>query len=113
MSFWYIAKESDLVIPFLQEFLSSVEELKLWSLRDYSIVEVPYVLLYNIVTSNQPRLKHLKVCDISLEAAFMLFCTHECEEMPSVNNKRILVSRIPKPYRLEGITIIISFIFIL
>ena len=106
MSFWYNAKESDLTIPFFQEFLGSVEELTLWSSKDV-IVEVPYVILYNIVTRNQPRLKHLKVCDdLCLEAVFMLFATHEIEEMPFfVINKHILVSRIHKPYRLESITI--------
>ena len=60
-------EKMDPVIPFLQELLSSVEVLELIVTddRDHEldkyIITVPYVILYNIVTSSQPRLKHLKI----------------------------------------------------
>ena len=90
----YFENSSDLAIPFLQEFLSNVEELELYSGFIGSDFVVPYLLLYS---SNQPRLKHLKVHgDSCLVVAY---------------NKQIrenLVSRIPKPYQLESIKIRLS-----
>ena len=53
----------DLVIPFLKDFLSSVEVLELDATghNEKTLKTVPYILMHNIVTSKQPRLKHLKV----------------------------------------------------
>ena len=66
MRMLYVENSSDLVIPFLQEFLSNVEKLELYSELIGKLefkLQVPYLLLYIIVTSNQPRLKHLTVHD--------------------------------------------------
>ena len=60
-------EKMDPVIPFLQRLLSSVEVLELMVTDDHDyeldkyIITVLYVILYNIVTSSQPRLKHLKI----------------------------------------------------
>ena len=60
-----------LVIPFIQEFFSSVEVLELGSYPQYGspcleedIHVISYVLLYNILTSRQPHLKHIKLFGI-------------------------------------------------
>ena len=55
------------VIPFLQDFLSSVEVLELGNDGEFfsDLIEdmstIPYVILHNIVTSSQPRLKYPKI----------------------------------------------------
>ena len=89
----------DPVIPFIQEFLSGVEVLELGTLvglgythRDAEGArvneasrKVPYVLLYNSVTSRQPHLKHLKLFGVPilierlLEAIAELVCTVETQ----------------------------------
>ena len=61
-----------LAIPCLQEFLSNVEVLEIGTYtteyQSPSLVEdtyiITYVILYNILASSQPRLKHIKVYGI-------------------------------------------------
>ena len=62
----------DLIIPFIKEFLSSVEVLELGTDSiprdvdglDEAMHTVPYVLMYNVLANKQPRLKHLKIYGI-------------------------------------------------
>ena len=106
--------------PFVQEFLSSVEVLELGTDKspihvdglDEALHTVPYVLLYNILTSSQPCLKHLKVCSIPdytswiLETIAELVCTtarkscfHSYTYVPFASPK-------PEPCRLESLSIL-------
>ena len=74
------APKMDPVIPFVQEFLRSVEVLELGTCNtpkdvddlDEAMHTVPYVLLYNIITSSHPRLKHLKIYGIPVVADWVL-----------------------------------------
>ena len=111
----------DPVIPFLQEFLSSVEVLELGTdntPKDVSGLDgimhtVPFVILYNIVTSSQPRLKHLKIHGIPFVTDWGLDTVSELiletnskqsviEEYTSVP----LASSLPDPYPLEGLSVL-------
>ena len=114
-------EKMDPVIPFLQEFLSSVEVLELGtdntpkdvSGLDEIIHTVPFVILYNIVTSSQPRLKHLKIHGIPFVTDWGLDTVSELilktnstvsllEEYTSVP----LASTLPDPYPLEGLSVL-------
>ena len=112
----------DLVIPFLQEFLSSVEVLELGTGSVPGEVDgleevlhtVPFVLLYNVLSSSKPRLKHLKVFGVPMFADWVLetlmellcatctpvkykFATYRCVEV---------LSPLTTPYMLEGISVL-------
>ena len=96
------------VILFLQHFLSSVEVLELIDCEDvYEVpyiynIRIAYVILYNIVTSSQPSLKHLKymhgipfVSDWGgLELIFELFL-------------KTNASSLPDPYPLEDLSVLV------
>ena len=109
----------DPVIPFLQEFLSSVEVLELNTdiLKDriYETTHtVLFVILYNIVTSSQPRLKHLKIhgvpylTDWGLDTVSeLIFKTKSHESvLKAMHNSVPLASNIPKAYPLEGLSVL-------
>ena len=112
----------DLVIPFVQEFLSSVEVLELGTditPRDVDGLEedmhtVPYVLLYNILSNSQPHLKHLKVYGIPVLACSVLetlvellhaTCTPAESTFTVYRNVEVL-SPLTTPYLLEGISVL-------
>ena len=65
-------------LPSLQEFLSGIETLKLHvsgrerSVQAEKVEAVSYVILHNIVTSNQPSLKHLIISGISNASSWVL-----------------------------------------
>ena len=110
----------DPVIPFVQEFLSSVEVLELGTDKsprdvdglDEALHTVPYVLLYNILTSSQSCLKNLKVCSIPVFTSWILetiaelvyttaleSCFHSYTYVPFSSPK-------PEPCRLESLSIL-------
>ena len=114
-------EKMDPVIPFLQEFLSSVEVLELGtdntpkdvSGLDEIIHTVPFVILYNIVTSSQPRLKHLKIHGIPFVTDWGLDTVSEL--ILKTNSKKSvlekytsvpLASSLPDPYPLEGLSVL-------
>ena len=89
-SVWCNKSDKQLVVPFIQEFLSEVEVLELGTsdnLFGVSLMSMaaPFVPLYNIVTSNEPCLRHLKLSgvpiaiEIFLLAIAELICTTKCE----------------------------------
>ena len=102
------ALKMDPVIPFVQEFLSSVEVLEIGTSntpRDVDDLEeamhtVPYVLLYNIITSSQPCLKHLKIYGIPVVADLVL---STIAELISTTDED---ASSPNPYSLEGLSIL-------
>ena len=103
----------DPISPFLQNFLSNVEVLEL-RMHCSSMRRVPYVILYNIVTSIQPHLKHLKVhgipdvTDRCLELTFELFSkTKKCNLSDELFNY-VPSSPLPEPYPLEGLSLLVS-----
>lgn len=54
----------DPTIPFIHKFFSTVEVLELGTSRPFEVQNlglVSYIILYNIITSKHPHLKHLKV----------------------------------------------------
>ena len=79
----------DPVIPFIQEFFTEVEVLELgthYTKRgldgvNEAMSKVPYVLLYNIVTSTQPCLKHLKVYGIPMLTIWLLEAIAELDRV--------------------------------
>ena len=117
-------EKMDPVIPFLQDFLSSVEELELSTDR-FGITA--YVILYNIVTSSHPCLKHLKIDSLLfVEQLFVLKpksnlsvykpCTSDKdwkrkvmteEEKASIRNHMHVpfASSLLDPYPLEGLSV--------
>ena len=105
----------DPVIPFLQEFLSSVEVLELGADSiDNRLYETIYIILYNTVASSQPRLKHLKIheipflTDCGLELTFERFLKTNFN-LPSVYELCTsvpLASSLPNPYPLEGLSVL-------
>ena len=107
----------DPVIPFIQEFLSGVEVLELgthYTKRalggmNEAMSKVPYVILYNIVTSSQPHLKHLKVYGIPMLTVWLLEAIAElvCDDDSKFDSYMLpLASPKPEPYRLEGLSIV-------
>ena len=109
----------DPVIPFLQDFLSSVEVLEvgtdiLKSKMCETMPTVLYVILYNIVTSSQPRLKHLKILGLPLLTNWgfnkvyeLIFTTKSKESVLEVVYKSVpLASNLPRPYPLEGLSVL-------
>ena len=105
----------DPVIPFLQEFLSSVEVLELSTdaMINNRLYETIYVILYNIVTSSQPHLKHLKingtpfVTDCSLELTLELFLKTNLPPVYELCTSVPLASSLPNPYPLEGLSVLV------
>ena len=106
-----------LVIPFIQEFFSSVEVLVLedscTSLEDMHIIS--YVLLYNILTSSQPHLKHIKLFGVpdSIERVMSTVvellnatCTTPSKSTFCLYTGLEPLSLLTTPYLLEGISII-------
>ena len=115
-----MSKMDPVIIPFVQEFLSSVEVLELGTDKsprdvdglDEALHTVPYVLLYNILTSSQSCLKHLKVCSIPVFTSWILetiaelvhttaleSCFHSYTYVPFASPK-------PEPCRLESLSIL-------
>ena len=102
-----LVEKMDPVIPFLQDFLSSVEVLEL--IRASSRTTV-HVILYNIVTSSQPHLKHLKIHGIPhgfryifqlfLKARSNLSVYTPCTPVPFP-----FAFSLPDPYPLEGLSV--------
>ena len=111
----------DLVIPVLQEFLSSVEVLALGTASTPSDADdleevmhtVPFLLLYNVLSSSKPRLKHLKVYGIPLFADWVLKTLMELIDGNCTSTKSVfteyrgveVLSPLTTPYLLEGISI--------
>ena len=111
----------DLVIPVLQEFLSSVEVLELGTEstpRDVDGLEedmhtVPFVLLYNVISSSKPRLKHLKVYGIPLFLDWVLETLMELLDGNCTSTKSMftayrcveVLSPLTTPYMLEEISV--------
>ena len=114
-------------IPFMQEYLSTVEILELGTDENPSnsilvglykkiVSKVSYVLLYNIISSKQPRLKHLLVYGIPmlisslLDAVSELLCnttesfTH-CSPFFTYTGTE-LATPSPAPYLLEGLSVL-------
>ena len=113
------ALKMDPVIPFVQEFLSSVEVLEIGTSntpRDVDDLEeamhtVPYVLLYNIITSSHPRLKHLKIYGIPVVADWVLRTIAELISTTDEDSKPyrytfVPLASSPDPYSLEGLSIL-------
>ena len=103
----------DPVIPFLQELLCSVEVLELFIGDVYQCLD-PYVILYNVITSSQPRLKHLKIRGVpfvtnwGLELTFELFLRKN--KLPSVFDQYTsapFTSSLPDPYPLKGLSVVV------
>ena len=104
-------KRMDPISPFLQNFLSSVEVLELRMSR-FSVRAVPYVILYNILTSSQPHLKQLRipfVTDWCLELTFELFSRINFQRLYSNLSDKLFnsvpSSSLPDPYPLEGLSV--------
>ena len=113
------ALKMDPIIPFVQELLSSVEVLELGTAntpKDVDDLEeamhtVPYVLLYNIITSSQPRLKHLKIYGIPVVADWVLRTIAELISTTDEDSKPyrytyVPLASFPNPYSLEGLSIL-------
>ena len=110
----------DPVIPFMQEFLSSVEVLELGTDNsprdvdglDEALHTVPYVLLYNVLTSSQPCLKHLKVYGIPVHTSWVLetiaelVCTTDRESCFHSYTFVPLASPKPEPCQIESLSIL-------
>ena len=102
------------VIPFLQEFLSSVEVLELDTDLSTStpnaIHTVVYVILYNIVTSSQPRLKHLKIRGLIFLNDWVsdLFFKKKSKEsvIEAMYTFVPLATNLSHPYPLEGLSVL-------
>ena len=114
-----------LVVPFIQEFFSSVEVLELGSYY-YTIQYQPrrleedmhivsYVLLYNILTSRQPHLKHFKLFGVpdSIERVMStvvellnVTCTTPSKSKFCLYTGLEPLSLPTTPYLLEGISIL-------
>ena len=109
----------DPIIPFMQEFLSNVEVLEIGTNNsprdvhglDEALHTVPYVLLYNALTSSQPHLKHLKVYGIPVHTSWILetiaelVCTIDLESAFHSYTRIPLASSKPNPCRIEGLSI--------
>ena len=106
----------DPVIPFVQKYLSSVEVLELttdelpipWHVSTMSTV--PYLLLYNVVTSKQPRLKHLRVEGNPMLMCYLLDTVAEllCSTTDSpfsFHSGTELATPAPAPYLLEELSV--------
>ena len=105
--------KKDPMIPLIQDFLSNVEVLELGSsinrmFADLVEYAVPYALLYNIVTTKQPRLKHLKfygspsVVSLVLASVAELLCSTTTPIFSNCNAE--LVTNTP-PYLLEELSV--------
>ena len=71
--------------------------------------KVPYVLLYNIVTSRQPCLKHLKVYGIPMLTVWLLEAIAElvCSTKSKFDSYMVpLTSSKPEPFRLESFSVV-------
>ena len=102
-------------------FLSTVKKLELGTsenpdnkpLLNKAISMVSYVLLYNIITSQQPRLKHLEVYGIPmaveriLDNVKKLFsdCENRSTFFPSISFQLMLPSQAPPPYLLKSFSV--------
>ena len=118
--------EMNLVIPFIQEFLRGVEVLELATCGGGTSPDdlnanstTSYVLLYNVLTSKQPCLKHLKITGIPWVAdrvlqmaeklmqgatqSFSSYLTHGGATIRSVPLTPLPPS--PNSYLLEGFSI--------
>ena len=112
-SVWCNKNDKQLVVPFIQEFLSEVEVLDLGtsdSVFGVTLMSVaaPYVPLYNIVTSNEPRLRHLKLSgnliaiEIFLLAIAEVICTTKCESCSDQHHAPLTIDPYPA---LESLTL--------
>lgn len=107
----------DPIIPFLQDFLSSVEILELQggngTITVYPVkplIDVPYMLIYANVTSKLPHLKYLKVNCITEVTSWVLsflaefLCkTSTCPPLFACSGTE-LASTAPGPYFLKGLS---------
>ena len=119
------------VIPFIQEFLSSVEVLDLVMICNCTCMNhssksshmVAYVLLYNIITSRQPCLKRfnllgiLMVIERIIKAIFALVCTVESKFFPCMVdsnywNVGVSFTFEPKLIQLKSLSIWSSYIML-
>ena len=101
-------EKMDPVIPFLQDFLSSVEVLELTDAFCKETDIVGYIILYNIVTSSQPRLKHLKIhgSPIGLRYFLQLFLnTRSNLSVYEACTSEQFAFSLPNPYPLEGLSV--------
>ena len=111
----------DPVLPFIQNFLSTVEKFELGtsgdpindSNLDEEVVMVSYILLYNIITSQQPHLKHLEVYGIPMVVDMILnnvkkLCS-DCENRspfsPNSLFQVVLATHAPPPYLLKSLSV--------
>ena len=118
------------VLPILQDYLSTVEIMRLGSENSgsddesddnmpviFSVIVykmVSYVVLYNIVTCQQPRLKQIEVYGDSdvvndILTNVVKLCTDRdqspvCFSLPSTKSKLVL-ARPPAPYLLKGLSV--------
>ena len=115
-SVWCNKSDKQLVVPFIQEFLSEVEVLELGTSDNMFGVSLmsmaaPYVPLYNIVTSNEPRLRHLKLSGVPkaiemfLLAIAELICTTKCESCSDQHHAPLTLEPYPA---LESLTLTIQ-----
>ena len=116
------AKKMDPIVPFVQELLSSVKVLELGTRcknecdYDFSSFDIArslsYDLLYNIVTSKQPRLKHLKVSgDVQdvihalLSSVDELLCRGNAAESHVSCGSMEVATPVLAPYSLERLSV--------
>ena len=127
--------EQDPVIPALQSFLSQVETIQLKWFKKFdkyilsffddsdffaataestTMQATSYVLLYNIITNEQPCLKHIKINGIHRVIEMILtsvekFCSACRNYFPTSSKFPLqLATRPPGPYLLNSFTVIIT-----
>ena len=113
--------KNDPIIPFMQEFLSSVETLELGVSHVHAFEacrmedtmgETSYIILYNIITGKHPHLKHLKVSglpillDWLLSSIFQLLCNTTTRSPFFDLTETEPASPLPRPYLLESLSVL-------
>ena len=118
----------DPALPFMQKYFSTAEIVRLGSFHSsssdypYNVVEtnkmVSFVVLYNIVTCQQPRLKHIEVYGapdavVDILTNVVKLCTEcdqspVCSSLPSTAFKLVLVRRPLTPYILKSLSVSLS-----
>ena len=100
-----------LIFPALGKVLRTIQKLVFES--DHSMKEIiPYVLLYNIVTSKQPQLKHFQINSSPASIAWILdsiselFHNTPCRRSLVSPNLQLTVS--PPPYLLEELSVVVK-----
>ena len=104
-------------LPFMQEYFSTVEIVRLGSFRRafYTVFQmVTYVVLYNIVTCQQPRLKHIEVYGypdvvVGILTNVVKLCS-DCDQSPVCFSLpkpmiKLMLASPPAPYLLKGLSI--------